>query len=462
MRRMMLLALALMLWALPAWAEEPAGYEALVGDWMPTVVIWDYEGRDTYGLVDWSEETVCVITADGQMYSNYLEIPISPLLYDEAAGQWYVQDDRNSSRISLQLDRYGSLVISSPNYWTVVLLRPDAVSAELPPMENCLSYDGTWELTGLYFYGDCMSPDMIAPDFMVEPASLGLPALTVTLGFSPDKDALYQAVSEAIDQHAPGTFLAMLQIYYGVNGYELCNSDTLLVHSSGFTLVMTRTETPEVDEALRPYVQQLAGWWLPDGVTVGGIPVALGMGDTLHPVDGPITVDMSDTLDFDDISLAFDEAGNALLGDKAATLTLADGTLMLDGMPLTIDGGGLTLEAAEGVMLHFVTEADWYRAQLNGEWRLEWIDVPSMDAKIFAADGGVSALLTIDADEQAVLRHDGGEMRFTVQSTDSVTDYQLIGEDGDERLLSIVSLDELCICITGGSGAYTYTFVPAE
>lgn len=442
MRRVMLLALALVLWALPAWAEEPAGYEALVGDWMGGLIILDDEFLDEYHYISWEGDPVCVITEDGQIYSGHLEIPISPLLYDEAAGQWYVQDDRNSSRISLQLDRYGSLVISSPNYWTVVLLRPDAVSAELPPMENCLSYDGTWELTGLYFYGNCMSPDMIAPDFMVEPASLGLPALTVTLGFSPDQEALYQAVSETIDQHAPGTFLAMLQIYYGVNGYELWNSNTLLVHSSGFSLVMTRIE---MDEVLRPYVQQLTGRWLPDGVTVGGIPVS------------PEAL-----FDAEDVTLTFNEAGNALLGDRLTALTLADGALLLDGMPLTVEDGGLTLEAAEGVMLHFVTEADWYRALLNGEWRLEQIDIPSLYAKVSSRGGDVSALLTIGADGTAVLRHDGGAMRFTVQSTDNAREYLLLGEDGDERLLSIVSLDELYICITGDGGAYTYNFVPAE
>lgn len=443
MRKLMLLALALMLWALPAWAEEPAGYEALVGDWMGGLIILDDEFLDEYHYMSWEGDPVCVITEDGQIYSGHLEIPISPLLYDEAAGQWYVQDDRNSSRISLHLDHYGSLVMNCPD-WTVVLLRPDAVSAELPPMESCWSYAGTWELTGLHFPEYYWSPDMILPSFKVEPAALGLPALTMTLGVSPDKEALSQTVCEAVTQQAPGTILEELN-YNGVYGCELRNRDTLLVYSSSFMLVMTRTETPEVDEALRPYVQQLAGRWLPDGVTVGGIPVATEA-----------------LFDADDVTLAFDEAGIALLGDKAATLTLADGALLLDDMPLTVEDGGLTLEAAEGVAVHFVTEADWYRALLNGQWRLEWIDIPSMSGKIFAADGGVSALLTIDADGTAVLRHDEGEMRFTVLPTDDVTEYLLLGEDGDVRLLSIVSLDELWISITGGSGAYTYNFVPAE
>ena len=441
MRKLMLLALALMLWALPAWAEEPAGYEALVGDWMGGLVIWDDEFLDEYYYLSWEGDPDCVITEDGQIYSNPLEIPISPLLYDEAAGQWYVQDNMNNRRISLRLDRYGSLVVRCPD-WTVVLLRPDATSPELPPADGFLTHGSTWELTGLLFYGECMSPDMDAPDFMVEAASLGLPALTVRLGASPDKDALYQAVKEAIDQQASGTFLEMLSIYYGVDGYELCNSDTLLLRSSGFSLVMTRIE---MDEGLRPYVQQLTGRWLPDGVTVGGIPVS------------PEAL-----FDAEDVTLSFDEAGNALLGDRLTALTLADGALLLDGMPLTVEDGGLTLEAVEGVMLYFITEADWYRAQLNGEWRLDRIDVPGLYTATVSGDEGVNALLVIGADGTAVLRHEGGAMRFTLQSTDSVTEYILQGEDGDVRTLSIVNLDRGRISVTGGDGAYTHIFVPAE
>lgn len=441
MRKLMLLALALMLWALPAWAGEPAGYEALVGDWMGGLVIWDDEFLDEYYYMSWESDPLCVITEDGQIYSNYLEIPISPLLYDEAAGQWYVQDDERDRRISLHLDRYGSLVVRCP-YWTVVLLRPDATSPELPPTDGFLTHGSTWELTGLLFYGECMSPDMDAPDFMVEAASLGLPALTVRLGASPDKEALYQAVKEAINQQASGTFLQMLSIYYGVDGYELCNSDTLLLRSSGFSLVMTRIE---MDEVLRPYVQQLTGRWLPDGVTVGGIPVS------------PEAL-----FDAEDVTLAIDEAGYARLGDRITALTLADGALLLDGMPLTIEGGGLTLEAAEGVMLHFVTEADWYRAQLGGDWRLDRIAIPGLDMATSSGDDGVSGLLVISADGTVTLQHDGGAIRFTLQSTDSVTEYILLGEDGDVRTLSILSVNSLRISITGGSGAYTCYFVPAE
>lgn len=196
MRKLALLLALLFLCALPALAETPAVDEALVGEWMPALCTWYYDGSQIYHLWPGFDGN-CVITEDGQVRGGYLGQTPLPLLYDNAAGLWYVQDDSFGS-MYLYTDQYGQLIMRG-QIDTLVLLRADAAPAELPPADNCLAYGGTWELTSLYF-----SAYEGLPAFMVEPASLGLPALTVTLGATPDDNAFSEAVCGAITQQAPG------------------------------------------------------------------------------------------------------------------------------------------------------------------------------------------------------------------------------------------------------------------
>ena len=88
--------------------------------------------------------------------------------------------------------------------------------------------------------------------------------------------------------------------------------------------------------------------------------------------------------------------------------------------------------------------------------------IKTLEKDFTPAAEALAAAPFIGADGTAVLRHDGGAMRFTLQPTDSVTEYILQGEDGDVRTLTIIPWEPWYVGVTGGGGAYTHIFVPAE
>lgn len=429
MRKLTLLLTLLLLCALPALAETPALDESLVGEWTPALEVW-YNGICYYKSV---EVERCVITEDGQLLFNYLGEAPHTLVYNDATGHWSVQDDERLLYCDLYTDSYGHLIIDAfEHYVTLVLLPPDATPAALPPLGAGLSCAGTWELTSLFF------PEGVAeglPAFLVDPASLGIPPVTLTLGAFPDTEEIDQAFRDAVDLQAPGTPLDRMEIYFSIR----FNADTLLLDTFSGMLLLTRTATPEVDEAILPHAQQLANWWRLDAPTVGGVPLS------------------PDAFDAEDFPLAIDELGFARLGDAVHQLQLEGDTILLNGVPLRYDGHNLCIEIADGVELRYITESDWYRAQLNGTWQLSGVEIPVME---FWEDDAADAQLIITADDTAVLRHSAGELRFTLQRTDDVLTYHLVDAAGDIRLLTIRSLNALTI--TTDSEAYSLSFAPAE
>lgn len=430
MRKLLCIAMLLLCLALPALAESAAVPEEMVGEWIPTMQI-------TTNPKTYTESIPLLITADGFFTYDHEDAPRYPIRHDNATGAWYIQNPDGPGTLTLMMDAHGQLLaFDADGAGAMLLRRPDAPEPELPPTRPYTAIGGDWQARALYGYHSDGNGFSCIVDF----EALGLPMPVISLPAFASYDVIAAAWKSAASQTGAESVISLLQDIYG---YDLLNSDSLFLVSSSGLIILERIAVPEVDADLAEHAAQLAGWWRPDALSVGGIALA------------------AEALDYSVTSacLAVDEQGHALLGnDVVVPLQMVDGDVCIGSYPVCLlDDGTLIMTLADGVEARFITEGAWYRRQIIGTWQLSKIKVPALSMEKNVDPALLDVQLVIDADG-CILRTAEGETVCTLESTDDVIEYLLVGSE--PLTLTIASLSTLRI--SNESESFTLWFKPAE
>ena len=419
--QLLCLWLILLCLTLPALAEGPAVPEEMIGEWIPTMTIYKeapFFGRPEYVLLH--------ITADGFFTYDYEDAPCLPVLHDSATGAWYIKNPEGGT-LTLMTDVHGQLIAYNAD-GALLFCRPDAPEPELPPTRTYTAIGGDWRLRRIYAFD---------PPCIVDFEALGLPTPVITLPAFASYDAIAAAWQSAACQADAESVMSQLQDIYG---YELINSDTLILVSSHGLIALDRIAVPEVDADLAAHAAPLAGYWRLDAFSVGGI--------TLEPAAfGEMNVDFT-----------IDEQGYTLMFGDVVPLQLIDGNVCVGGYPVCLlDAETLVMTLADGVEARFISEAAWYRQQIVGTWQISKVKIPAvgLDEQVSAT---LDMQLIIQPDGTVILRNAGSETTYALESTDDVIEYLLIGPE--THTLTISSLSTLRL--SNDSETYTLWFKPAE
>lgn len=425
--KLLCLGLILLCLTLPALAEGPAVPEEMLGEWIPTMTIYKeapFIGYLGYGLLH--------ITADGFFTYDYEDAPCLPVLHYSATGAWYIKNTEGET-LTLMTDAHGQLIAYHAD-GALLFCRPDAPEPELPPIRTYNAIGGDWQARALYVSHSYTSDDFSC---IVDFEALGLPTPVITLPAFASYDAIAAAWQSAACQAGSESVMSWLQDIYG---YELINSDTLILVSSYGLIALDRIAVPEVDADLAAHAAPLAGYWRLDAFSVGGI--------TLEPAAfGEMNVDFT-----------IDEQGYTLMFGDVVPLQLIDGNVCVGGYPVCLlDAETLVMTLADGVEARFITEAAWYRRQIVGTWQISKVRIPAvgLDEQFSAT---LDMQLIIQPDGTVILRNAGSETTYALESTDDVIDYLLVGPE--THTLTISSLSTLRL--SNDSETYTLWFKPAK
>lgn len=302
-------------------------------------------------------------------------------------------DGTGTQEVLLIPDSYGQLIMHSSEE-TIILRRTDAAPTELPSAVPALAIGGDWQARALYAFRSDYSDGFSC---IVDFETLGLPTPVITLPAFASYDAIAAAWKSAMTQEGSEPVMAQLQDIYG---YELMNSDSLVLVSSCGLIVMERISTQAVDEAITAHTAHLAGWWRLEEVSVGGIPLS------------------PDAFGITDEYLAIDEQGFALLDSDVVPLQLVDGNICIGSYPVCLlDDDTLVVTIADGVEARFITEAAWYRQQIVGTWQLSKLEIPAMDLEEALDPARLDMQLIIQPDGSVILHTAGEELSYTLEST---------------------------------------------
>ena len=434
MRRLISLLLLLCCLTLPALAEEaPAVPEEYVGEWKQVLSI---AGDQLYTYFD-SEVQNLVITADGSFTFTAEDAPQLSLLHDAEADEWYIPIPDSGAKLLLRREWFPEqLFLTADAAHMMVFIRADSPPVQLSRPYPAVSYSGTWRVDALYPWADLVSSQVSSrvelnynyyENRMMDPVTITLPPF-------PGLDTIQQVWTDVVSQ-LDGSPLQSLQELYG---YELYNEYTLLLITRHGILSLSLISHPEIDPALEDAAEGLAGWWYPDELSVGGIYLPASL------------------LDIPDEPIAIDEQGNVLLPDGIVTaLRLEENTLLLGEYPVS---GSLSLTLADDVELDFMPEEDWYREQLNGDWQLSRIQVPSLGMDESIAPAITDVTLNIDSSDWCYMDSD---KYYLFDTFYDMTQYRLNPLYGDDTYtLTIVSLSTLHV--KPESSSYTLIFTRIE
>ena len=434
MRKLLCLAVFLLFLGMPALAEEaPTVPDWAVGEWKAVLAIngaqmhtWTYKHAPRL-----------LITEDGFLTAPDEGAPRFPLNYDAEAEDWYVSAPETGEKAFLDWSGY----LASPqltlgadaNHLTCYIRANGASPVQLPYKLPAVSYCGDWVVTSFFPWSGTDSKTFFA-EFWFDFEGMNTDPLTVTIPPFPTFDAIQQVWADAVSQTAADCPLRALQEIYG---YELCSQYAMLLVTQHGLLTLWRVSSPELDPAFQDQVDDCVGWWYPDEISVGGIYLpASAMGIPDDPI-------------------AIDDQGNVLLPDGTVTaLRLEEDTLLLGEYPVS---GGFSLTLAEDVELDFLSEDDWCRRQLNGDWQLSSIEVPSLGLETSVDPAITDVTLNIDSNNWCYMDSD----QYRLYDSYNPTEYQLKSYHSDDSYaLTIVDTDT--VQVTPDSGSYILTFTRIE
>ncbi len=442
MRKLLCLTFALFCMILPALAEDPpTAPEWAVGEWEHFLTI---SGGDLFTGPDSSGANL-IITEDGFLTVSGENAPKLPLLYDAEADKWLCQDPEHGQNLQL-------LRNDSTNYYLCLAADPTHLAffkhthlyyEQLPSSYGAVSmaYGGTWQVQKLYIWGDPTDDGFAGSVHLNSDYFDGriLDTPIITLPAFPSLEIIQQAWTEALAQYSGNfPFHAVSDIY----GHELLGNrymDYLLLVTRHGILLLQRKSSPEADPAFLEKLENLVGWWYPDELSVGGIYLP------------------ASSMDIPEDPIAIDEQGNVLLPDGTVTaLHLEQDTLLLGEYPVS---DSLSLTLAENVELDWISENDWYRDQLNGDWQLSRIEVPEIDMDIPVDAALTDVTLNISPyDDWCVM--DSDEYLLS-ESYDDVTKYRLRPLYGDD-VFTLTIHNHSTVYVRPESGSYVLTFTRIE
>lgn len=441
MRKLLCLALFLLLLLQPALAEEaPAVPDWAVGEWKAVLTISGAQ------MQTWQDENAprLLITEDGWLTFPQEGAPRYALTCDTETDEWSVSNPETGEKLMLHRSWYpGHLVFGIDTNHQTYYIRKDASPVQLSPSTTTsLTYGGDWEVCALYVWSETDTESFLTyVDFshdLFEDRYIA--PLTITLPPFPSFETIQKVWKDAVSQTADDCPLRALEEIYG---YELRSRkyvDTLLLETRYGLLMLQCERTAENDAAFQEKIDGLAGWWYPDELSVGGIYLP------------------ASAMDIPDDPIAIDRQGNVLLPDGTVTaLRLEEDTLLLGEYPIS-GGSTLTLTLADGVELDWISENDWYRKQLNGDWQLSEIAVPSLDMHCRIDPAVTDVTLNIDSSDYCAMDSDTYRLydpRF------DVTEYWLSALYNDDAYtLTITGPDT--VLVTPDSDSYTLTFTRIE
>lgn len=437
MRKLLRLAVFLLCLALPALAEDAVTVpQWAVGEWQRVLLV---NGEKLISVFN-SDEPSLIITTDGVLTYDAEDAPACPLQCDPMTGGWFYQYPDDGQKVMLLRDNFNSrqLCLAADPEHLLFLARTDASPARLPVLlePSSMACGGSWKAKKLYLWGDA-SDDSFAGEVALDTDYVDgrlLDTPVITLPAFPDIETVQQAWTEALARYT-GSF--PIQALRDIYGYTLHGERNLLLVTSYGFVALTRSSTPEVDNAIAEQAEKMAGWWYPDELSIGSIYLPPSM------------------MGISDAPIAIDEQGNVQLADgTVTTLRLEGDVLMLGEYPVSSSDSYVSLTLAEDVELDYMTETAWYRRQLQGDWQLVRIEVPALGMNETVDPAITDVTLNIDSGNWCMM--DGREYRLSGSFYD-VTEYSLSPLHGDDSFtLTIASLSTLRI--VPDSGSYTLTF----
>lgn len=421
MRKLLCMLTFLLCLTLPVLAESDVVPASLVGEWVPVLSV-----REDGMTSVFTDHESMIITADGFLSFDHEEAPVVPIRKDAETNDWHCE--------GALLRPSGSILFIVADTETLVYARADAAPITLPDASPAVCYEGIWRVLSLgpwHASGDgfaCFVPFWQLCD---EQPAITLPR-SVTL------ETLQQAWSDALAQLDPQSPIQALNTIYG---WELISTVELLLNTPYGAISLLRIEYPEVDKDISARARRLEGWWRFSELTVGGIPMP------------------AEALGFPYECLSIDRLGFYTMdGSEVQALQMVDGQVCIGQYPVDVYGDVLYMTLADGVEVRFITEAAWYRQQITGTWRLSKVKVPALNMENDVDSEALDVTLIIPEEGDVILRINGEETSCTLESTDDVIEYLLVGEETSRLTISSLST----LRIHSESDSYTLWFKPVE